>query len=185
MTDTPSNNPSTETKPPETTAPKQPATGDVKDAAYWEAEAERWKGFSRKNEDEKKAALAKLAEKDAANMTEAEKAIANAKAAARRETLAEVGVDLAKAALSAAAATAKVEVPEALAKFMKFEELVGEDGKPNNDAISALVASFKPAAPENPFAQDLGIGPQGDGTPALRDMSPREIAKRARTISPY
>lgn len=56
----------------------------VRDAAYWQADAEKWKGLSRKNEQRAKenaAAAKKLADIEQANMTEVEKANARAKAA--------------------------------------------------------------------------------------------------------
>jgi hypothetical protein len=170
--------PKTETAvtPPVETPPVTPEP--VKD---WEKEAEKWQHFSRKNEDEKKALQKQIDELKKAQMTDAEKAIEEAKSAGRKEGVSKVTTRLVKAELKAAAATAGVEIPKELEKLMKLEALADDDGEPDEEAIKALVASFKPTQ----FAQNVGLGPQAGPAETQVDYSPAAIAKRVAKNSPF
>jgi hypothetical protein len=168
--------------PPVVEPPKEKTTAELL------AEVEHWKSFSRKNEDGKKAefekvtaANARIAELEAANMTDAEKTIADAKASGHSEALKTVGIKLVKAELKVAAAEAGVEIPKTLPDYMDLSKLLDAKGEPNAEAIKDLVSSFKPT---NAFSQNLGIGAPSGATGA-RDWAPNAIADRVRKLNPY
>ncbi|WP_440066454.1 hypothetical protein [Streptosporangium sp. OZ121] len=128
----------------------------------WEADAKMWKALARKHENGFKTVSKDLETLRASQMTEAEKAIAEAKLAGRSEALAEVGPRLAKSALATAAAKAGVSLPDE--RFINYSPLMA-NGEPDADAITAFVKSLpKSNAPE--FTQDVfnGGGASGAGS---------------------
>ena len=147
------------------------------------AERDKWKALSRKNEEAKNAALGELDQLKTASMTDAERAMEEAKQTVRKATLAEVGTRLAKAELTSQAAKAQVQIPEGLDSYLKYESLLNADGEPDAEAIKALVSTFQPS---NQFAspQALGIGHQSGGSTAV-DYSPEAIAKRVFQSGPF
>lgn len=149
------------TTPPADDKGTNPGTGGDTDTTDWKVEAEKWKALSRKHENEEKALKVKLAEKDQASMSEAEKAIAAAKEEGAKSVLSKVNERLAKAELKAAAAEAGVSLPDV--KALKLDVFVNEDGEPNDEAIAEFIKSLKPVkGKKSEFAdpKDLGIGPQ-------------------------
>lgn len=169
-------------------ATKPPAGGE--DTTDWKAEAEKakadaekWKGLSRKNETDLKA-LQKTAEKATqAGMSDAEKAIAEAKVASRKEAAVEFGRKLAAAELKAAAAVKGVDLSDIVGD-LDFAKFVGDDGEVDTDAINKAVARFAKLAPAKKAPPASGAdlsGGSGAGTPIteeqLAKMSPAEIQK--------
>lgn len=174
----------TETAPANETVTDPNATVTDTDTTDWKVEAEKWKGFSRKHEDNWKANSKELEALRASQMTDSEKAIADAESRGRASGLSEAGTRLANAELRAAAATAGVAIPETLSGLLDVSRLLTADGTPDVGAINALVASLGTAKPPAPtFAQNTGVGPQGTSTTGqlthddLRKMSPIEINK--------
>lgn len=111
-------------------------------------EIEKWKHFSRKNEDE-------LNQLKQANMTDAEKAIEAAKAAGRAES----GDEITKLRLENAAI--KAGVPEHLLKVLDVSKLV-VDGEIQTDLLSSLA---EPKAPQfTKTASDLNLGAQSSSS---------------------
>lgn len=164
-------------------ADNEPSTQDQPQPSVEEliAERDKWKALSRQNEERWKQASRERDELKQASMTEAEKALEQAKQEARSSALAEVGQRLVEAELRSAAATAGVQLPPT--EFINTSSLVGDDGLPNMDRVKAFVESLpKPAAGPR-FSQDLGLGRQGSGTPGqltredLVHMTPQEIMK--------
>lgn len=178
------NQPEDKTGAPDTTNAPETQDDQTKAVADWEEEATKWKRFSRQNEDAKKALEKRLADLEAVTMSDAEKAIASAKAEGRKETLSEVGVRLAKAELRVAAADAGVSIPQSLDAYVDFSRMLDDEGNPNNEAITDFVSSLKPKKAANEYSQKLGIGPQGDGSSVI-DYSPEAIAKRVMERDPY
>lgn len=162
-----------------------PATDPTETVEYWKAKTEEWKGYSRKHEDGKKEALSELDRIKASQMTDSEKAIEAAKAAARSEALSEVRGQLGEAALKTAAATSGVALPEALGNLIDASKFVNEDGSPNVELINSVVSSFSPNTPPPPaFSQAVGVGPQSSvAQPGqvtreqLSQMTPAQIVK--------
>jgi len=146
-----------------------------------QAELEKWKHLSRENENRWKVASKERDELRQAAMTDAEKAIEQAKQEARNSALAEVGSRLVESELRAAAASVGVQLPPV--EFINTSSLVGDDGLPQAERIKAFVESLpKPAAgPE--YSQDLGLGRQGSSVAGqltradLATMTPQEIQK--------
>jgi hypothetical protein len=133
---------STVTEPTTTEAPEATETVD------WQAEAEKWKGLSRKQEERAKAnatAAQELKKLQAERMTEAEKIAAEAEQRGRSAALAEVGQRLVRAEFAARSAGrigADVLDDLNLAKFLT------EDGDVDTTAIDKAVARLAPAPVE-------------------------------------
>lgn len=130
---------------PESEAPAaaEPATGDATD---WKAEAERWKAHARKHEERAKANSSAATELDKfrkAQMTETERAVAEAKTAGRNEAFAQAGQRLARAELRATAA-GRVE-KDALDGFLAYADMskfLGDDGEPDVKAIETAIKAL-------------------------------------------
>lgn len=178
-----------ETNPDPTNVPDpasvDPTNTDTVTLESLQEQVNKWKALSRKHEAQEKANLAELETLRQAQMSDAEKAIDQAKAEGRSSALSEVGTRLATAELKAAAATAGVAIPEGLSELLDVSKLLGEDGNPDSTAITALVGSFTPTTPPPPtFSQNVGVGPQGtNSVPGqltrddLKRMTPTEINK--------
>jgi hypothetical protein len=136
------------------------------DAAYWKAEAEKWKALSRKNEKkatEKPAPKTSETSSTSDPMAQFRAEMAREKAQDKFEVAAEkFGVDL-----------SDVMDYVALDAFL--------DGtKVKTDAINEFVGRF--ATKKSKFAQNVGVGPQGGGSTQLtkadlKNMSPEAIVK--------
>lgn len=120
----------------EPAAGAQPATGE--DAKDWKAEAEKWKGLSRKNEEQAKAnasAAKRLAEIEESNKSAEEKAAERTRAAEQT-------------AASASQEAAKLRV--ALSKGLPadlVDRLVGSTPEELAEDADRLMALIKPTAP--------------------------------------
>lgn len=157
------------------------------EAVDYKSEADKWKHLSRTNEGKLRAALRELDELRQAQMTDQERALEAARTEGRKAALAEFGQELTFAQITAEAAKAGVNLPEGVTGFIDTSRLLGEDGRPNSDAISQFVTSFSayqvPKAPDYPSANQLGLGPQGGSGPTqytredLRRMSPAQITE--------
>jgi len=158
-----------------TTPPAQPTLEDL------QREVEKWKHLSRQNERNYNEARTELAKLREASMTEAEKALEQAKEQARSAALAEVGTRLVESELRAAAVTAGVQLPPF--EFINTAPLVGSDGLPNSEQIKAFVESLPKPATGPEYSQDLGLGRQGSALAGqlrradLANMTPAEIVK--------
>lgn len=136
------------------------------------AERDKWKALSKKNEDNFKAASKERDDLKASQMTDAEKAIEQAKQEARQATLSEVGTELVTAEMAIQAATAGVTLPPA--EYLNVAKFLGEDGRPNKDAVKTFVESLPKAKEEFPNLQ--GAGKQTGGAPEITTMDPNELA---------
>jgi hypothetical protein len=140
---------STPTEPNATAAPAAPATPPTPTEPDWKAEAEKWKLFSRENENKakaNKAAADELAQLKAAQLSAEEKAKAEADAA-RQE------------AANATAELARYRV--AAAKNVPAELLTGSDEATLNAQADALLKFAKAIEP----TPDLGQGNRGAAAP--------------------
>lgn len=146
----------------------------------WKAEAEKWKSLSRKHESSANQQAKQLEELRTAQMTETEKAIADAEQRGRESALASMRVEIAETKLRAAA-TGKVADIEALMELVDVNRFVTADGVDDN-AIAAAVEKFTKVAPA-PTAPKFGaveMGQQGNRPRQLtrddiRTMNPDQI----------
>ncbi|MEU7830391.1 hypothetical protein [Nonomuraea sp. NPDC049129] len=154
--------------------------GNSGDLDYWKSEAEKWKGFSRKHESNWEKATRELDGLRKAGMTDAERAIEEAREQGRQEVRTSSVTERAQLKLEAAAARAGVDLTpvQALLDTSKFIA----NGDVNDAAINEFVTGYAGGQPKAPkFAQGLGIGPQSDSrTPGqltreeFARLSPRE-----------
>jgi hypothetical protein len=140
------------------------------------ADAEKWKALSRKNEKDKKDAAK-------AGLSDAEKAIEDARASSAKETAQTYGRRLALAEFKAAAA-GKVDLGD-LIDDLDMSKFVDEDGEVDVDAIKARVDKYaarngKPKAKAGKSGGEFNGG-SGAGVPITEDqlakMTPAEVAK--------
>ncbi|GAA3537215.1 hypothetical protein GCM10022419_016330 [Nonomuraea rosea] len=177
---------STSTPAPDANTPAQIHEAGNDGVKDWEAEAKKWQHFSKKHEANWKKASEELDRLNQANMTDAERAIADAKEQGRLEALASVTAERVQDKLEAAAAKAGVDLAPLLS-HIDISKFAAEDGGVNQTAIGDFVTQLSAqfAGPKEPrFAQGLGIGPQSDQRAPgqltradLKRMSAREIAQ--------
>jgi hypothetical protein len=162
------------------TAPATPAATETGPDKDWQAEAEKWKALSRKHENANTATLRELEQLRHAQMTDSEKAVAEAEERGRQAALATVRTELAEAKLRVAAA-GKVADVDALVELVDLNRFVTDDGV-DSSAIEVAVERFIKALPA-PAQQKFGsveLGSQGDRPRQftrddLRSMTPDQI----------
>lgn len=180
----------TPTVEPETTttepSPPKPDDG-LNEGGKRALEAER----KARSEAEKaaKAANAELEKLRKLTMSETEKAIAEAKASARAELMAEVGAERVENAVRAATAGRNVDA-DALLDGLDRARFLTDDGKPDTQKITEWVDRIAPKGqtPPKPAAKDIGQGARPGATGAsqildhseLKGMTPAEIDKAHR-----
>lgn len=146
----------------------------------WKAEAEKWKALSRKHENANATTLRELEQLRQAQMTDSERAIAEAEERGRQAARAETRTELAEARLRVAAA-GKVADVDALVELVDLGRFVTEDGV-DTSAIETAVERFIKAlpTPTPPKFGSVELGPQGDRPRQLtrdeiRSMNPQQI----------
>ncbi|MCZ4097318.1 MULTISPECIES: hypothetical protein [unclassified Streptomyces] len=132
------------------------------DPSALQAEVEKWKGLSRKNEASFKAASKELDQFRQVSMSDQERALEQARTETRTAVLSEVGERLAAAELRAQAASAGATLPDA--DFLNLSRFVSEDGSPDPAAVKAFVSTLPTAKKAPVYAQGLGLGRQGSST---------------------
>lgn len=165
---------------PEPTMSDAPAVESDKD---WEAEALKWKALARKHENANASSLKELEQLRTAQMTDSEKAIAEAEKRGRDAALKELRADMARTKFQAQAA-GKVADVEALLEVVDVSRFLKEDGI-DEDAIAATIERFTKVAPAQPAPPKFGsveLGPQGDrprqlGEADLVRMTPEQIVE--------
>lgn len=130
---------------------------------------------------EAKANAKKLEELEKQAMTDAEKAIAEAKAAARAEVLGEVGSKLVDAEVRAAAAGRPVDV-DALLEGLDRRRFITDDGEADRDSIASWIDRVAPKGDSTPSPIDMGQGTRPTNIAgqiidraALKNMTPKQI----------
>ncbi|WP_200308236.1 hypothetical protein [Streptomyces adelaidensis] len=151
---------------PPTPAEPKPATGDD-DATDWKARAREWEKRAKANS---KAAdeLEKVRQQ---NMSEQEKAVAEAERKGRTAAASEYGHKLAAAEFRAAVSAAGIDLGEA-ADLIDPRQFVGEDGEVDTNAIKAAVKKLAKLAPHpaGKSGPDLSGG-TGEGSAKQRPTS--------------
>lgn len=148
------------------------------------AEVEKWKALARKNEERAKAnaaAAKELEELRKTMMSDQERAVEEAKAAGRAETLAEVSAELVAASITAAAAgrLAPEQIEKLVANINPLNFL-GEDGRVSAPLVAEFVDGIAPTnnEPASPPPLDLGQGTRG-APPALNSSELENSLRRA------
>lgn len=159
-----------ETKPEEKPQESQKTPEEL--VAELTAERDKWKSLSRQNEKKWEDASGELSKLKEAQMSDAEKALEAARTEGRTSALSEISKDLITAELRIQATTAGATLPDL--KFLNLDQLKGEDGRPNPDAVRAFVESLPKAGTEFPNLQ--GAGKQSGGAPEITTMDPNELA---------
>lgn len=152
--------PETGTPDDSATPSTDPPPADPPAEVDWQAEAEKWKATSRKNEDRAKAnasAAKELADLKTSMMSDTEKAVELARQQARAEALAEVGGELVDAAVRTAVADRGVDV-DALLEGLDRTRFLTDEGKADTAAIGEWVDRIIPKSTGVP---DLGQGTRG------------------------
>jgi len=160
-----------------------PPVAEAQTEKDWEAEAAKWKALSRKHEDANSKNLKELEQLRAAQMSDSEKAIADAEKRGRESALVELRKEIAESKLRAAA-TGKVADVDALIEFVDANKFVTADGI-NEEAIAETVERFSKVAPaqtQQPKFGNVELGPQGDrprqlGEADVARMTPEQIVE--------
>ncbi|MFE9660319.1 hypothetical protein [Streptomyces sp. NPDC005955] len=142
------------------------------------ADVERWKSLSRQNEKSWNEARTELSRIKEASTTDAEKAVEAAREEARSTALAEVSPRLVEAELRAQAATTGVQLPPT--QHLDVKSFLGADGSPNVETIQAFVAGLPQPAKTPLYAQDIGLGPRGEGGYAAGQISRDTLSRMSR-----
>jgi len=121
-----------------TTAGDDDATTTDDDKSATDDDAAKWKKLSRQNEQAAKKLRRELDELRKKSMTDDDRALEDAKAAARAEVLAEVGAERVAAAFERALAGTDVDVDE-LVDGLNVAKFIDDDGHVDRDAVSAFV----------------------------------------------
>ncbi|PNE29802.1 hypothetical protein AF335_33075 [Streptomyces eurocidicus] len=106
-------------------------------------------------------------------MTDQEKALAQAREDGRRETLSELSPSLAEAEIRAQAAAAGVTVQT---EALDLTHFLGEDGRPDTDRIARFVAKGDTVSAARPrLPQLMGAGYHRGGSGGTVSMDPDEL----------
>jgi hypothetical protein len=164
--------------PTETPAQENPTEEQAKaaeqpkaDETDWKAEARKWEARAKENSGAAKAA--EKARLDA--MSESERAIEEAKQAARTEAATNYGKRLARTEFDALAGRRNPDFDTASAlEYVDLTRFVGEDGEPDSKAIRAAVERLIPAPADGPPSFD-----GGPRTPAPAPQGMSQIIRKA------
>lgn len=152
----------TQDVPTDTVDNVQPGSSSDTDQA---AEIEKWKALARKHEDRAKAnadAAKRLADLEAANLSEKDKAVREAVDSALADARKGFGSRLVDAELRAAAAGRDLDV-DALLDGLDRARFLDEDGEPDTAAIKKWLDKIAPV--KGTRSPDLGQGRRGTPSP--------------------
>lgn len=158
-----------------TSTTEQAAETTKVDDTDWKAESRKWEQRAKENNTKAK----EFDEQRKAAMTDAERAVAEAEARGRTAATTEFGKKLAQTQFDALAGRRNPDFDTAKAlEFVDLSKFLGEDGNPDDKAISAAVERLVPAPPEGPPSFDGG---SRTTAPAQQGMSQmiRKAAGRA------
>ena len=125
----------------------------------------KWKALSRQHEKASKAAQAELDKLRKASMSDTEKAIEEARKAARSEVLAELGSELVDSAVRVAA-NGRLDV-DTMLEGLDRSKFLDEDGKPDTKKIGAWIDKLAPKGEAKRPVTDAGQGARGKPTGVL------------------
>lgn len=143
----------------------QSKQGQQDQGTDWKAEAEKWKDLSRKHEQQAKANSRELDKLRTASMSDQDKAVEEARKAAREEAATAFNRRLVQAEVRAAAA-GKLADPEDAIRFLDLEEFaVDSEGDVDKKAVAAAVARL---VKEKPYLTAGATRPTGDADQGTR-----------------
>ena len=171
--------PPQDTTPPADQAPDDgstpPADDNLGDPGKRALEAER--AARKEAEKQAKAVQRELEQLRQAQMSESEKALAEAESRGRSAAVTAFGQKLAAAEFVAAAARRNPEFDaSAVLEDLNLAKYVGEDGEPDTKGLAAVVERLVPekAAPSGPRFGNADLGPRSTPS-ALTDGSPKSL----------
>jgi len=164
-----------ETNTPEPPAEK-PATGDDALGDAGKKALDAMKSERNQARSELTALRKELDQFKQAQMSESEKAVAEAEARGRTTAITEFGQRLAAAQFVAEAAKRNPDFDAAsVLEDLNLAKYVTEAGEPDGDGLAAVVTRLVPERASNPRpAGDVGLGPRPPAPP-LTDGSPRSL----------
>lgn len=151
------------------TQEQTPPQTEVKDAAYWEAEATKWQSLSRQNEKKWKDATKPATQQEPAPKDEAKPTV-DPLEQYRTERVR----DKARDKFETYAETLEADLNEVM-KHVSIEAFIDDDSV-KADEIKAYVERFAPKK-AGKFAQGVGVGPQGGGNSPTIDQRIAEAQK--------
>lgn len=165
--------------PVEPVAPVAPV-----DSTDWQKEAEKWKALSRKHENSEKALKDQIKGITDASMSDAEKALAEAREQGKAEALLGSRDALVVSEFKVQAAKAGTELPDDFTEALNLAKFVDSKGVVDATAVAKFVSTLGTGKPKFADPKDLGIGrnrapggvEQYDRS-RLRDMSHAEVVK--------
>lgn len=165
-----------DTTPADDTA-DQSATDDLGDPGKKALEAER--NARKEAEKARKALEREIAQLRTANLSEAEKAVAEAEARGRTAAITEFGERLVRSNFIAEAARRNPEFDAAsVLDDLNLRRFVGDDGEPDTDAITKSVERLIPAG-GGPRFGNADQGPRGTSSAPDFNQALRRAAGRA------
>lgn len=165
--------------PQDTNQAAEPATGEEALGDAGKQALDRMKAERAEAVKEAKALRAELDAAKKASMSESEKAVAEAKAAGRSEAASEFGKELAREKFDALAGRRNADFDTAKAlEYVDLSKFLGDDGRPDAQAITAAVERLVPEAQGGPPSFDggpRGTAPKGgDMNTLLRQAAGRQ-----------
>ena len=133
------------------------------DTTDWKAEAQKWEKRSKDNH----AKATELDKQRKAAMTEAERSTSEAEERGRTAAAIEFGRELAQEKFDSLAGRRNADFDTAKAlEYVDLSKFLGDDGRPNTEAITAAVERLVPAPPDGAPSFDGGTrttppAPQG------------------------
>lgn len=150
--------PSTENEPDETPETPDESQDDLGEGGKKALEAERTRAKAARQQ--LRDVQRELAAERSKNQTESERAIEAAKTAGRQEAAVEAGKRLARAEIRAAASEKGLDVAQIL-EDVDLSRFVGDDGEPDDRAISRAVARWAALTPSSRPRGDIDQGLRG------------------------
>ncbi|WP_043470322.1 hypothetical protein [Kitasatospora sp. MBT66] len=160
-------------EPENTPAPEPTPTTPPETLPADAPEVEKWKALSRQNEQRWKTASKELEDLKAAQLSDADKALADARAEGRKSALSEVGTSLVQAEIRAQAATAGVSVST---DYLDLNRFLADDGRADAEKVKGYIESLPKPSTEPKFPELQGAGYHRGGGPGVTSMDPSELA---------
>jgi hypothetical protein len=161
----------------DTTTTDDDTTTTDDDKSATDDDAAKWKKLSRQNEQAAKKLRRELDELRKKSMTDDDRALEDAKAAARAEVLAEVGAERVAAAFERALAGTDVDVDE-LVDGLNVAKFIDDDGHVDRDAVSAFVKRLGVTSSSSSKRSPVDMGQGARKPPATKGQLTRaDMAK--------
>jgi len=158
-------------------APQQPRESDGLGDAGKQA-IDRMKAERNRAQSELKAMQREIEKLRQAQMTEQERAVAEAEKRGRQSALGEVGTRLARVRFDALAARRNPDYDTSGLDFIDLKRFVADDGELDEKALAAAVERLVPAAQTGPPSFDGGARKTASPTASMDALIRRQAARR-------